>query len=167
MGTEMIPIGRFARLCRLSVARLRHYDELGLLAPAWVDPATGYRYYTRDQVRDAMAIGLLRDLDVGLPAIGELLAGDEERRAHVLAAERVRLAAELDRRRRTMDALERLLADGLWHPEVTLTREPGRRLLVVEAVCAADEIGPTTGRCVGRLLASGVPVAGPLWGVFP
>jgi DNA-binding transcriptional MerR regulator len=57
---ELLPIGLFSRLCRLSVKQLHHYDEVGLLRPARVDEATGYRYYRRDQVRDAMAIALLR-----------------------------------------------------------------------------------------------------------
>ena len=41
MSNDLLPIGRFARLCRLSVKQLRHYDDLGLLAPAWVDPSSG------------------------------------------------------------------------------------------------------------------------------
>jgi DNA-binding transcriptional MerR regulator len=76
MSTEdLLPIGTFARLCRLSVKRLRHYDDVGLLAPAWVDPHTGYRYYRPTQVRDAAAIGLLRSIDVPLATIGEVLSG--------------------------------------------------------------------------------------------
>jgi Predicted transcriptional regulators len=52
-----MPIGKFARACRLSVKALRHYDEERLLRPAHVDERTGYRYYTREQVRDAVTIG--------------------------------------------------------------------------------------------------------------
>lgn len=82
MDTQgILPIGTFARLCRLSVKRLRHYDELGPLAPTRVDPHTGYRYYRPDQVRDATAIGLLRSIDVPLAAIGEVLSGTDVGRA--------------------------------------------------------------------------------------
>jgi DNA-binding transcriptional MerR regulator len=55
-----MPICKFARACRLSVKALRHYDEERLLRPAHVDERTGYRYYTQDQVRDAVTIGMLR-----------------------------------------------------------------------------------------------------------
>ena len=55
----LMPIGRFARSCRLSVKALRHYDELGLLEPALVDPQSGYRYYERAQARQAVMIGIL------------------------------------------------------------------------------------------------------------
>jgi MerR family regulatory protein len=41
----MFSIGEFARLGAVSVRTLRLYDEMGLLRPARVDPATGYRAY--------------------------------------------------------------------------------------------------------------------------
>lgn len=46
----MFNIGEFARLGRVSVRMLRHYDALGLLRPARVDPVTGYRYYEARQL---------------------------------------------------------------------------------------------------------------------
>jgi hypothetical protein len=39
----MFSIGEFSRLGGVSVRTLRHYDEIGLLRPATVDPDTGYR----------------------------------------------------------------------------------------------------------------------------
>ena len=53
-------IGEFASASRLSQKALRLYGEKGLLPPAWVDPGSGYRYYTLEQVRDATLIALLR-----------------------------------------------------------------------------------------------------------
>ena len=44
---QLMSIGRFARLTGLTVKALRHYDEVGLLRPAAVDPGTGYRSYAR------------------------------------------------------------------------------------------------------------------------
>ena len=49
---DLLSIGRFSRLSGLSVHALRHYDELGLLRPAEVDPETGYRRYASDQLAD-------------------------------------------------------------------------------------------------------------------
>ena len=43
-------IGDFARLGGISVRMLRHYDALGLLVPASVDPFTGYRRYDARQL---------------------------------------------------------------------------------------------------------------------
>jgi len=61
---DLLVIGRFARLVGLSVGALRHYDELDLLRPAWVDPETGYRSYRRAQLESARTIVRLRDLEV-------------------------------------------------------------------------------------------------------
>jgi DNA-binding transcriptional MerR regulator len=43
---NLLPIGRFSQLTRLTIKALRLYDELGLLRPAYVDPDTAYRYYS-------------------------------------------------------------------------------------------------------------------------
>lgn len=67
-----MPIGRFARRSGLSIGALRHYAETGLLAPARVDPDTGYRYYGNDQLATARRIAALRALDVPLAVIREV-----------------------------------------------------------------------------------------------
>ena len=48
----MFSIGEFARHGRVSVRMLRHYDAIGLLRPACVDPATGYRFYQAGQLAE-------------------------------------------------------------------------------------------------------------------
>jgi DNA-binding transcriptional MerR regulator len=83
----LVPIGRFARLTELSVKALRYYAEIGLLEPARVDEATGYRYYALEQVGRADAIRRLRDLELPLEDVRRVLDGDES----VLAEHRDRL----------------------------------------------------------------------------
>ena len=73
---DLIGIGTFAQRVRLSPRQLRDYDELGLLAPAYVDPDSGYRYYHRGQARSAITIGLLRSLGVPLADIHALLVAE-------------------------------------------------------------------------------------------
>ncbi len=171
MHDDLLTIGRFARLCRLSIKQLRHYDELGLLAPVRVDPGTGYRYYASAQARDALTIALLRDMDLPLPVIGRALAAGPGARAETLRAERDRLAERLRRDRERLDMLERLAEEGLPGYEVTLGREPERRLAVVRAVCAPAGLGQTFAEGVGRLLPAlgraGVAWEPPLWGLYP
>jgi DNA-binding transcriptional MerR regulator len=77
LGTALMPIGRFARLTGLTVKALRHYDELGLLQPAAVDPETGYRSYSSAQLGRAEAIRLLRRLEVSLDDVATLVATDD------------------------------------------------------------------------------------------
>jgi DNA-binding transcriptional MerR regulator len=71
----MFSIGEFARLGDISIRMLRHYDEIGLLAPAQVDPVTGYRSYAIAQLRDLNRIVALRGLGFSLAQVRQLLAG--------------------------------------------------------------------------------------------
>ena len=50
---DLLPIGRFAQLARLSPKALRLYGDLGLLTPAHTDPDFGYRYYRQEQLGQA------------------------------------------------------------------------------------------------------------------
>ena len=70
----MFGIGAFARLGGVSVRTLHHYDEQGLLAPAHVDPDTGYRWYEAEQLARLNRILALRDLGFALGDIGPVLA---------------------------------------------------------------------------------------------
>ncbi len=72
----MIRIGEFARLANVSVAMLRHYDELGLVKPYLVDEATGYRYYSVRQLPLLHQIVGLRDLDFSLAQIADWFMAD-------------------------------------------------------------------------------------------
>jgi DNA-binding transcriptional MerR regulator len=94
----------------LSVGALRHYAELGLLEPAAVDAATGYRYYRSDQHDTAVIIGTLRDLDVPLAAIAVILRGDRADRDRALAAHLARTEAAASRLQRLAHRLRMLIA---------------------------------------------------------
>lgn len=168
---ELLTIGRFGRLCRLSVKQLRHYDDMGLLAPIRVDARSGYRYCAPEQARDALTIALLREMDLPLAAIAQALAAGPERRAAILRGERDRLAERISRDQARLQILERLAEGGLPGYEVTLGREPERRLAVVRAVCTPAGIGAGVEECVGRLLpvlgTMGITWEPPLWGLYP
>ncbi|MGI9008099.1 MAG: MerR family transcriptional regulator [Streptosporangiaceae bacterium] len=67
---DLLTIGMFGVVSGLSVNALRHYDELGLLTPAHVDPGTGYRRYHLGQVGQARMICALRRVDMPIEAVG-------------------------------------------------------------------------------------------------
>jgi DNA-binding transcriptional MerR regulator len=73
-----LTIGEFGRRAGLSVKALRLYDLSGLLPPAEVDPASGYRRYADAQLERARRISLLRRLDMPLAVIAQVLAGTDE-----------------------------------------------------------------------------------------
>ncbi len=141
---QLVSIGRFSELTRLSVKALRHYDKVDLLAPAAVDPATGYRSYRLSQAGSAEAIRLLRDLDMPLHEIREALREGADPTA-ILATHRQRLERSLHEAQRRLDFIERLitLEQPLVPYAVTTQTVPAqivaslRREVTIESVGAA------------------------------
>ena len=71
---DLLSIGAFANLTRLSIKALRLYDQLGLLEPRHVDLQTGYRFYGIDQLSSARMIRNMREMDMPLATIRLVLA---------------------------------------------------------------------------------------------
>lgn len=69
----MLRIGEFAQIGQVSIATLRHYDQYNLLKPSALDPDTGYRYYSFDQLPRLNRIVALKDLGFSLQQISQLL----------------------------------------------------------------------------------------------
>jgi|SRR5688572_6571598 len=74
---HLLSIGIFAEMTRLSLKALRLYDQLELLKPLHIDPQSGYRYYGLDQLSSARMIRSLRDMDMPLATIRQVLAALE------------------------------------------------------------------------------------------
>lgn len=72
----MFGIGTVANMAQVSVRTLRYYDETGLLRPWWVDPESGYRWYSAGQIHRLHRILALRDLGVSLADIAVLLESE-------------------------------------------------------------------------------------------
>lgn len=70
----MFTVGEFARLAHVSKRLLRYYDEIDLLRPVRIDPATGYRYYSADQMSDLNRILALKELGLSLDQIRRMLS---------------------------------------------------------------------------------------------
>jgi DNA-binding transcriptional MerR regulator len=134
---DMLSIGRFGRLAGLSVGALRHYDELDLLRPARTDPQTGYRLYRRDQLETARTIVRLRDLEVPLETIRELLATDDPaERGRLLREHRARIEARTFRLQRVLHILGQLSSEdptAMTGPAIPTEIDPAtRRKLAAE-----------------------------------
>jgi len=69
----MLKIRDFAKLAEVSMTTLRYYDEIGLLKPIQVDPETGYRFYTMDQLPYLHRILAFKELGLGLTQIVKIL----------------------------------------------------------------------------------------------
>lgn len=169
----MLSIGEFAFHGQVSVRMLRHYDRLGLLRPARVDPFTGYRSYTAEQLSRLNRLVALKDLGFTLEQIGPVLDGrigaDELRGmltlrqaqiADQVQADRARLG-EIARRLRAIEK-ETVMSD------LEFVEKPLPALTLSQLTAHVDEhheIGPAVGPLFGRLIpaaeAAGVDVAQP------
>lgn len=117
---ELMTIGRFARISGLSIHTLRHYDDVGLLAPAQVDEATGYRRYRRGQVQSARVIQALRWIDLPVEDVRRLLSdptGEEAR--GILGRHRARLNRQAGHVAARIADTERYIEEGISMPAVT------------------------------------------------
>lgn len=83
----LMSIGMFSRASLVSVKALRSYHEQGLLVPDSVDATTGYRSYRVSQLGDASIIKRLRDLDVGLRDIAEIVSARDPEVTRKIMAE--------------------------------------------------------------------------------
>ncbi len=103
-------IGNFSLATHLSIKTLRHYHGVGLLEPADVDPASGHRRYTTDQIPIAQVIRRFRSLEMPLDEIRAVLAApDVATRNELIAAHLDRLQANLTRTQEAVASLRDLL----------------------------------------------------------
>jgi DNA-binding transcriptional MerR regulator len=105
-------IGDFSRATHLTVKTLRHYHDTGLLEPAHVDPQTGYRRYTPEQIPVAQIIRRFRDLDMPLMEIQAVLSAPDVRaRNDLIAAHLKRLESDLAKTQSAVASLRNLLRE--------------------------------------------------------
>ena len=128
-----ISIGEFARRSRLSLKALRLYDERGVLVPSRVDRASGYRYYDTAQLDQARLIVMMRELELPLKTVKQLLACDPAEAAKRVTEHWRDAEAAHDARRELADYLVNRLSGKM--PvmyEVAAREMPERSLLCLK-----------------------------------
>ena len=125
MNTNDWSIQEIARLAGTTSRTLRHYDDIGLLAPSRI-AHNGYRHYDQSALVRLQRILLLRNLGLGLPQIGEVLdtsraeaaeASALETHLAYLREEQNRLARQITSVESTINALkagESLMAEKMF-----------------------------------------------------
>lgn len=105
MNKKVFSIGEMAQLFHLSVSSIRHYESRGLLTPEYVDPDTGYRYYSPRQFEPFNTIRYLRALGMPLNDIEDFLHNREVgkmeeklSRQKAIVAEKQRELARIERK---------------------------------------------------------------------
>jgi DNA-binding transcriptional MerR regulator len=115
---EQLSIGDLAHATGLTIRALRHYQELGLLVPAGVDPATRYRAYGPAQLERAQQIARLRRLGLPLARIRDYLAAAPAEQRRLLEDHRAELDARLGSTAQLQRELDQLI--GSTHPSRNL-----------------------------------------------
>ena len=106
----LLRIGEVARLFNLSVGTLRHYEQMGLLEPAYVDAASGYRYYGARQLSTLNTISHLRVLDLPLAQIREFVT---TRDVDLMQRQLAQQQELIERKRRELERVSRKIDDRL------------------------------------------------------
>lgn len=166
---DLVPIGRFSRMTRLSIKALRHYQDIGLLEPAEIDRSSGYRYYRISQAPMAEAIRLLRSVDMPLDEIAEVVrASDPELAVKYLEQHRERLRDRLADQSRMLAYLERLIAEeGHIMPYQIVVKEvPPIPVVATRIHTSLAEVAGDVQRGFAAVAAAGHPPVGPPLMVF-
>ena len=145
MNKTLFSIGEMARLFHLSVSSIRHYESCGLITPEYVDPDTGYRYYSPRQFEPFNTIRYLRALGMPLDEIADFLHNrdvgkmeEKLRRQKEVVAEKQHELARIERKidaqmQRLRDAQNAVLG------RIEVVRVPACRIFWTENHTTAQE----------------------------
>jgi DNA-binding transcriptional MerR regulator len=158
---DVMTIGAFAERTRLSAKALRLYDRLGLVRPVRTDPASGYRFYSEDQVDGARLVALLRRLGMPLPVIAEVVAKPPGEAAEAVGGYWAEIESATAERRVLVSYIQaRLKGTDMARYDIQTRTIPGRKLVAITRHVHANEAGPFFSDAFARLRAAGPGVEG-------
>lgn len=139
----MFLIGEFSKIARVSRRMLYYYEEVGLLAPAHIDEATGYRYYSASQIPRLNQILALKGLGLTLDQIHRMLhdnvSSDEIRGMLAMRKAQIeqQLADELAQIRQIESHIQQIDSDGILSDyDIVLKPVPAQRVLTAREIIA-------------------------------
>lgn len=104
---KLLLIGEVSKISQVSVKTIRHYDEIGLLSPVWVDPETHYRYYSQKQLYLLFLIQDLKSFDFSLKEIKEALKRESlEQITRVYLRKKQEADEQLDKLKKIKDRID-------------------------------------------------------------
>ncbi len=156
----MLKIGDFSILSRITIKTLRHYDEMGLLQPSFIDPESGYRYYSVALLPRLNRILVLKDMGFSLEQIRKMLEKDlsiDELRGMFL----LRRAEQEERVREEQERLARLQARlSLIEKEKTMPNDVLVKQVPEQWIASVRQVIPSY-PAVGMLYQEVVSALGP------
>jgi DNA-binding transcriptional MerR regulator len=169
--SHALSIGDFSLMTHLSIKTLRYYHQVGLLAPAEVDPDTGYRHYGVEQLPTAQIIQRFRDLDMPIDEVKAVLAApDVATRNALIATHLGRLEGELEQTRLAVQSLRNLLEPA--HAPIAVEHRtlPATPAVGIQHVVDRSDLVVWLHGALGELYATiavqGLQPSGPSGGLF-
>ena len=157
----LMTIGEFAERTKLSPKALRLYNRLGLVIPAQVDAATGYRLYSPEQVESARLVGLLRRLDMPLATIAAVVAMPPADAAAAIGSYWSGVEQVGAERRALADYLRRRLSGGDHTMyDIQVRSIPERKLIAINRHVDAAGTDAFFAEAFGRLRAAAPGITG-------
>lgn len=173
MNSSALSIGEFARATQVSAKMLRHYHQIGLLEPADVDPDTGYRRYTAEQIPVAQVIRRFRVLEMPLEGIRAVLAApDLDARNRLISQHLDRLQSELAQTQSAVASLRDLLDAPSSSREtgISFRRVAETPAAAITATISIEDAGAWYQGAIGELYATlsaqDILDAGPPGGIY-
>ena len=139
----LLKIGEVADFFQISVKAVRIYEKKGILVPAYIDPESGYRYYTPDQLHQLAALLELKALGFSLDEIKDVMVGESSKEVLYKAMEEKRRNWEnlAIMAQSKMDAIESISERLVTSKEAEKLRElteEERAWLLVKLVCVEN-----------------------------
>ena len=153
---RLMTIGEFAERTRLSIKALRLYHELKLLLPARVDPGSGYRFYSEDQVEPARLVGNLRRAGMPLGLIASVMTMDGAQAAQAVADWWAQTTTKVAQQQALVSYLQARLAGRVQaRYDIKVRSMPARQVLTISRHLHIDETDQFFIDAFARLLAAG------------
>jgi len=143
VGEVLLKIGEVADFFGISVKAVRIYEKKGIIAPAYVDPESGYRYYRPDQLHQLAALLELKALGFSLDEIKAVMVGESSKEMLFKAMKEKRRSWEnlVIMAQSKMDAIESISERLVGSKEAEKLREltdEERAWLLVKLVCVEN-----------------------------
>lgn len=160
----MLSIGEFSNICKVSPKTLRYYAEIGLIMPQKINPESGYRYYSIEQLETMLFINRLKAYNFSLDEIKTILQSGEpyeEKLYASLLAKKKEMENAILESQKTLNQLEddivtlqqgKSIMSYLENIDVQLVEVPMMYLLSIRKMVQEDEFAKEYPLCFGSLL---------------
>ncbi|GEN83416.1 hypothetical protein SLU01_17280 [Sporosarcina luteola] len=118
----MLSIGKTAYLVGLTTKAIKHYEEIGLVQPAFVSPESGYRFYSQKEQQQLVRIKTLRNFGVSL---SDILREGDEQMDRLLMNRKKEIEQEIDELQGKMEGIDQLLSKGEKEMETRIVESEG------------------------------------------